>query len=180
LANVRPLNPEEKALIREAAKRQNEDLAKKQMGVGHWAHDVDWLESLELLAGRPTINIEGLGIEGLGGKTILPHRAAARSDLRLAPNRTAKDALAVLKAHLEKRGFGDIEVNLTGGYDPTATPQKSALIGAQAAVYRRHGIEPVFWPRLAGSWPGYFFTGEPLSLPAGHFGLGHVLPLPQS
>jgi len=29
------------------------------------------------------------------------------------------------------------------------------------------------WPRLAGSWPGYVFTGEPFRLPAGHFGLGH-------
>ncbi len=28
-------------------------------------------------------------------------------------------------------------------------------------------------PRLAGSWPGYVFTGAPLALPAGHFGLGH-------
>jgi acetylornithine deacetylase/succinyl-diaminopimelate desuccinylase-like protein len=172
---VRALNPEEKALIREAAKRQNEDLAKKQMGVEHWVHDVDWLESLELLAGRPTINIEGLvaGYTGPGGKTILPHRAVAKLDLRLVPNMTAKDALAALKAHLAKRGFADIEVNMTGGYDPTTTPQKSALIGAQAAVYRRNGIDPIFWPRLAGSWPGYVFTGTPLNLPAGHFGLGH-------
>src|SRR5580700_8295713 len=36
--HVRPLNPEEKALIREAAKRQHEDLAKKQMGVEHGVH----------------------------------------------------------------------------------------------------------------------------------------------
>src|SRR5580658_2597077 len=172
---ARPLNAEEKALIREAAKRQNEEVAKKQMGVEHWVHDVDWLESLELLAGRPTVNIEGLvaGYTGPGGKTILPHRAVAKLDLRLVPNMTAKDALAALNAHLGKRGFADIEVNMTGGYDPTTTPQKSALIGAQAAVYRRNGIEPVFWPRLAGSWPGYVFTGEPLNLPAGHFGLGH-------
>jgi len=28
-------------------------------------------------------------------------------------------------------------------------------------------------PRLAGSWPGYIFTGAPVSLPAGHFGFGH-------
>jgi len=172
---ARPLNDQEKALIREAAKRQNEELAKKQMGVEHWVHDVDWLESLELLAGRPTVNIEGLvaGYTGPGGKTILPHRAVAKLDLRLVPNMTAKDSLDALKAHLAKRGFGDIEVNMTGGYDPTTTPQNSALIRAQAAVYRRNGIEPVFWPRLAGSWPGYVFTGEPLGLPAGHFGLGH-------
>jgi len=35
------------------------------------------------------------------------------------------------------------------------------------------GLESVLWPRAAGSWPGYVFTGEPLRLPAGHFGLGH-------
>jgi len=172
---VRALNAEEKALIREAAKRMDEAVAKKQMGVEHWVHDVDWLESLELLAGRPTVNIEGLvaGYTGPGGKTVLPHRAVAKLDLRLVPDMTAKDTLAALQTHLAKRGFGDIEVNMTGGYDPTTTPQKSALIQAQAAVYRGHGSEPVFWPRLAGSWPGYVFTGDPLRLPAGHFGLGH-------
>ncbi|HLJ51189.1 MAG TPA: M20/M25/M40 family metallo-hydrolase [Bryobacteraceae bacterium] len=172
---ARPLNAEEKALIREASKRMSEDLAKKQQGVDHWVHDVDWLESLELLAGRPTVNIEGLvgGYTGPGGKTILPHRAVAKLDLRLVPDMTAQGALAAVKAHLAKRGFGDIEVNMSGGYDPTTTPKNSALIQAQAAVYRSNGIEPVFWPRLAGSWPGYVFTGEPLKLPAGHFGLGH-------
>lgn len=172
---ARPLTAEEKALIREASRRQNEELAKRQMGVEHWVHDVDWLESLELLAGRPTVNIEGLigGYTGPGGKTILPHRSVAKLDLRLVPDMTAAGALAALKAHLAKRGFGDIEVNMTGGYDPTTTPANSALIKAQAAVYRRSGNDPVFWPRLAGSWPGYVFTGEPLKLPAGHFGLGH-------
>ena len=29
------------------------------------------------------------------------------------------------------------------------------------------------WPRNAGSYPGYVFTGEPLKLGAAHFGLGH-------
>src|SRR5580692_10751358 len=112
---VRPLNPEEKALIREAAQRQNEELTKKQLGVEHWVHDVDWLESLELLAGRPTVNIEGLvaGYTGPGGKTILPLRAVGKLDLRLVPSMTAKDALAALNAHLAKRGFADIEVNMT-------------------------------------------------------------------
>lgn len=31
----------------------------------------------------------------------------------------------------------------------------------------------MLWPRNAGSYPGYVFTGEPLKLPSGHFGLGH-------
>jgi hypothetical protein len=49
----------------------------------------------------------------------------------------------------------------------------SALIQASLRVYRRNQIDPVIMPRLAGSWPGYVFTGDPLRLPAGHFGLGH-------
>jgi len=40
-------------------------------------------------------------------------------------------------------------------------------------VYKKAGLDPVLWPRLAGSWPGYMFTSDPLRLAAGHFGLGH-------
>jgi acetylornithine deacetylase/succinyl-diaminopimelate desuccinylase-like protein len=172
---VRALSPSERAMIAAASRRLNEDLAKKQMGVQHWVHDVKWQEALELLVSRPTVNIQGLvgGYTGPGGKTILPHRAAAKLDLRLVPDMTAADALAALKAHLARRGFGDIEVNMTGGYDPTSTPADAPIIRAAAAVYRKAGIDPIMWPRLAGSWPGYVFTGEPLRLPAGHFGLGH-------
>lgn len=43
----------------------------------------------------------------------------------------------------------------------------------QLAVYHKLGLDPQLWPRSAGSWPGYVFTAPPLSLPAGHFGLGH-------
>ncbi len=62
---------------------------------------------------------------------------------------------------------------MTGGYDPTSTPVGSQLIQGQMAVYRQHSIEPLVWPRSAGSWPGFVFTAPPLRLPAGHFGLGH-------
>jgi acetylornithine deacetylase/succinyl-diaminopimelate desuccinylase-like protein len=64
-------------------------------------------------------------------------------------------------------------VNMTGGYDPTSTSGDSQLIQSQIAVYKQSGIDPVLLPRNAGSWPGYVFTGDPLRLPAGHFGLGH-------
>jgi acetylornithine deacetylase/succinyl-diaminopimelate desuccinylase-like protein len=172
---ARPLSAAEKAMIRDGARRINGATTKKALGVDKWVHDVGWLEALELLVSRPTVNIEGLvgGYTGPGGKTVLPHRAAAKIDLRLVPDMTAQAALAALKAHLAKRGFGDIEVNMTGGYDPTSTPADAGIIRAAQVVYRRAGLDPILWPRLAGSWPGYVFTGDPLKLPAGHFGLGH-------
>jgi acetylornithine deacetylase/succinyl-diaminopimelate desuccinylase-like protein len=172
---VRPLSAADKQMIAQAASRMNEASMKKSMGVDHWIHDVSFQQSLEILASQPTVNIEGLvgGYTGPGGKTILPHRAVAKLDLRLVPDMTAADALAALKAHLAKRGYGDIEVNMTGGYDPTSTSADSSLIKSEINVYKRNGIDPIMFPRLAGSWPGYVFTGDPLRLPAGHFGLGH-------
>jgi acetylornithine deacetylase/succinyl-diaminopimelate desuccinylase-like protein len=172
---ARPLSDAEKKMIAVAAERINEAATKQQLGVDRWIRDVSWREALEMLVSKPTINIEGLvgGYTGPGGKTILPHKAVAKLDLRLVPDMTAAEALSALKAHLAKHGFGDIEVNMTGGYDPTSTPANSPLVQAQAAVYRRAGIDPIIMPRLAGSWPGYVFTGDPLRLPAGHFGLGH-------
>ncbi len=47
------------------------------------------------------------------------------------------------------------------------------MIQSQIAVLKHAGIDPVLWPRNAGSYPGYVFTNAPLSLAAGHFGLGH-------
>jgi acetylornithine deacetylase/succinyl-diaminopimelate desuccinylase-like protein len=104
---------------------------------------------------------------------VLPHRAVAKLDLRLVPDMTYDGAIAALKAHLAKRGFGDVEVNPSGGYNPTSTSADAAVIRAQMAVYKRAGLDPYVWPRNAGSHPGFVFTEAPLKLPSGHFGLGH-------
>jgi acetylornithine deacetylase/succinyl-diaminopimelate desuccinylase-like protein len=172
---ARPISADEKTMIATAARRLDEKAAKQLLGVQHWVHDVDWNGALELLMSRPTVNIEGLvgGYTGPGGKTILPHRAVAKLDLRLVPDMTAAEALDALKKHLAKKGFGDIEVNMTGGYDPTSTAKDAPIVRAQENVYRRSGLDPIILPRAAGSWPGYVFTGDPLRLAAGHFGLGH-------
>jgi acetylornithine deacetylase/succinyl-diaminopimelate desuccinylase-like protein len=171
----RPLSDEERAMIATAAGRRSEEKSKKSLSVTHWIDDLPWLQANERLESQPTVNIEGLvgGYTGPGGKTILPHRAVAKLDMRLVPDMKKDAAVAALKAHLAAHGFGDIEVNVTGGYDPTATLSTARLIQAQIAVLKRAGLDPVLWPRNAGSYPGYVFTGEPLKLASGHFGLGH-------
>jgi len=172
---AKPLTPEQLQMIREYAAKTSESTVKNMLGVQRWVHDANWVDSLLLLASKPTINIEGLvgGYTGPGGKTVLPHRAVAKIDMRLVPDMTAEDTLAKLKTHLAKRGFGDIEVNMSGGYDPTQTDPNSPLIQAQLTSYRKLGFDPLLWPRSAGSWPGCVFTCAPLKLPAGFFGLGH-------
>jgi acetylornithine deacetylase/succinyl-diaminopimelate desuccinylase-like protein len=170
-----PLSPEHKAMIAAAAARGDEASSMKRMGVQHWIDDLPWLQAQERLVSQPTVNIQGLvaGYTGPGGKTVLPHRAEAKLDLRLVPGISFDAAVAALKAHLAKHGYGDIEVNVSGGYNSTETSADSSLIQAALAVYRANGIDPLLWPRRAGSYPGYVFTEPPLSLPSGHFGMGY-------
>jgi len=171
----RALSAEERTMIAEASKQRSEENTKKQLSVKHWIDDLPWVEANERLESQPTVNIEGLvaGYTGPGGKTILPHRAVAKIDMRLVPDMKKDDAVAALKKHLAAHGYGDIEVNVTGGYDPTSTSASAPLIQSQIAVLKRAGITPVLWPRNAGSYPGYVFTGPPLKLASGHIGLGH-------
>ena len=172
---VKPLTPRQKAILEASIPKKNEAGMKRALGVERWFGDESFHDSQLRLVSQPTVNIEGLvsGWTGPGGKTILPARAVAKLDLRLVPDMTAAGTLELLKAHLAKHGFGDIEVKFTGGYDPTETDPDSKLIQAMVATYRKSGIEPLLWPRLAGSWPGVTFTGEPLRMAAGIFGLGH-------
>ena len=172
---VKALPPELKKILADAIPKRSEALAKKSLGTRTWIADEPWAVSLERLVSQPTINIEGLvgGYTGPGGKTILPNRAVAKIDMRLVPDMTAKGTLELVKAHLAKHGFGDIEVNMTGGYDPTQTDPDSKFMKSVLATYKKLGIDPQVMPRSPGSWPGYRFTNPPLSLPAGSFGMGH-------
>src|SRR5580698_8335596 len=172
---AKPLTAAQEQMIKEHAAKTAESTVKQAFGVQHWIHDKSWVDSLILLESRPTINIEGLvaGYTGPGGKTVLPHKAVAKIDMRLVPDMTATDTLAKLKAHLAKHGFGDIEVNMSGGYNPTQTDPDSKFFKAVVATFNRLGSPPLVVPRNPGSWPGYRFTSPPLSLPATDFGLGH-------
>ncbi len=172
---VPPLSAESKAMIASAAKRLTERQFQIASGAMKWIDDLPFLAALERYEAMPTVNIEGIygGYTGPGGKTVLPHKASAKLDLRLVPGQTADAAYTQLKAHLAKRGYGDIAVVMTGGYNPTQTPASAPLIQAQVSVLKSVGIDPVLWPWLAGSYPGFIFTDAPLNLAAGHFGLGY-------
>jgi len=173
--HVKPLTERQKQIIADKVAHTQEADVKKLLGVQHWVHDLSYRDALERLASQPTVNIEGMyaGYIGPGGKTVLPSKATAKLDFRLVPDQTAAEAATKLKAHLAKRGFDDIEVKVTGGYDPTQTEESSPLIKASTSVYKQEGMPVSLSPRLAGSWPGYIFTGPPVGLPAGHFGTGH-------
>jgi acetylornithine deacetylase/succinyl-diaminopimelate desuccinylase-like protein len=172
--NVKPLTARQKELIAADVAASNEADDMKVLGIKHWYKDEDYLTASYRLASQPTVNIQGLvsGYMGPGGKTVMPGRAEAKIDLRLVPDMTKDEAVAKLKAHLAKRGYGDIEVIVSGGYGPTQTDENSALIRAEQATLASAKIPMTMSARSAGSWPGVVFTGPPLNMAAGQFGAG--------
>ncbi|HKP34624.1 MAG TPA: peptidase dimerization domain-containing protein, partial [Sphingomicrobium sp.] len=172
--HVKPLTARQKELIAADVAASNEADDMKVLGIKHWYKNEDYLTASYRLASQPTVNIQGLvsGYMGPGGKTVLPGRAEAKLDLRLVPDMTKDEAVSKLKAHLAKRGFGDIEVNVSGGYSPTQTDENSPLIKAEQATLAAAKIPMTMSARSAGSWPGVTFTGPPLNMAAGQFGVG--------
>ena len=90
--NVKPLTARQKELIAADVAASNEADDMKALRVRHWYKDEDYLTSSYRLASQPTVNIQGLvsGYTGPGGKTVLPHRAEAKIDLRLVPDMTSE------------------------------------------------------------------------------------------
>jgi acetylornithine deacetylase/succinyl-diaminopimelate desuccinylase-like protein len=173
--HVLPVSPEQKAMLDKLAESLNEKAVKEAIGVKVWARDANWRQALEDYVSRPTLTIEGLvgGYGGPGGKTILPTKMTAKLDMRLVPDMTPEEVMAKLRAHLDKHGFRDVEIVKNGGFNYTSsTSGDSRMIQSLRRVYQGYGIDPLMIPRSGGSWPGSVFTGPPLKLAAGHFGLG--------
>jgi len=125
---AKPLTDEQKEMIAAYAARTSEATIKKTLGVEHWVRDVSWLESRMLLESQPTINIEGLvaATTGPGGKTVLPHRANGQDRHASGAGHDRFRHAGEIEGALEQQGFGDIEVNMSGGYDPNQTDQKQS------------------------------------------------------
>lgn len=122
----------------------------------------------------PTLNIDGLvsGWVGPGSKTVLPHEARARLDIRLVPGMDIPRTLKRLRAHLDGGGYGDIQMDVWQAYPWAQTPWRSPVVQALVAAIREEGVEPYTWPRIAGSAPMYLFS-DVLRMPFVMGGLGH-------
>jgi acetylornithine deacetylase/succinyl-diaminopimelate desuccinylase-like protein len=119
-----------------------------------------------------TCNIDGLvsGFTGEGSKTINPAWAAVKLDFRLLPGQRPRRILKSLRAHLRRRGFGDVEVIEHSIFEPGASSSSSAIARAVVAACREvYGRPPEVFPWMGGSSSTWFYTsrGTPAALPPG-------------
>lgn len=174
--DIRAPNEEEEMLLRVLATRFKDRLfASERENVVKFMNDWTPEEAARRLTFDTTMNIDGIwgGYTGPGVATILPEKAAVKIDSRLVPNQAVPKQGDLVRAHLDRHGFSDIEMRRLGGGDEwSQTSVKAAAVQAVLSVYKKAGIEPMVWPRSAGSSPQYEYTRK-LGLQAAGGGLGH-------
>jgi acetylornithine deacetylase/succinyl-diaminopimelate desuccinylase-like protein len=173
---IRPPNDEEQRLVNGMADQwsRNEPAQRRVLGVERWIEGLSGRESLVAYLFGTTLNVDGIwsGYTGPGMKTILPHVATAKLDSRLVPNQTPDEALRLIRAHLDAKGFRDVEIRKLSGYPPAQTSVSAPLVQAAISVYNKYGLVPGVVPRIGGSAPYYIFTDR-LKLPLVSGGIGH-------
>ncbi len=119
---------------------------------------------------EPTCTICGLksGYIGAGVKTVLPRDAMAKVGFRLVPDLTPELVVDLLRSHLQRRGFGDVEVVLLGGLRPARSPLDAPFVQTCIEAARvAHRAEPVIYPTSAGSGPLYTLCRDTPTVMAG-------------
>jgi acetylornithine deacetylase/succinyl-diaminopimelate desuccinylase-like protein len=122
----------------------------------------------ERLSFHPTFTINGLhgGYGGPGTKTVLPHEAFAKCDVRLVAAQDPVDILAKIEAHVARHApeveFVCVEEGMYPSKTPFSSPRAEPIKRAIRAAY---GMEALLYPCGFGSLPGYVFT-DILGIPA--------------
>ena len=109
---------------------------------------------------HPTLTINGLhgGYGGPGSKTVLPHEAFAKCDIRLVEAMTPAEVFAKVAAHVKKHA-PDVQFVPLNGMLPSKTPMDSPFAEPiRQAVVDAQGVEPLLVPSAGGSLPDYVFT----------------------
>ncbi len=145
------------------------DAMKKMWGIPAFVNDASDQQALVRFQTQPTCTICGLrsGHTGEGDKTVLPNSAMAKLDFRLVPDLTPELALELLRDHLDRHGYHDVEI-VPFASIPAARSDLSARVVsvAAAAASAVYGREPVVYPTHGGSGPMYPLV-QGLGIPGG-------------
>lgn len=162
-------------LVKDLATTFDAKTTLEEMTASKFKYDLPKEKLLAMYLFEPTVNLCGIhsGYTDHGGtKTVLPHEAYVKVDIRLVPKMTVEGTLRRLKAHLKRRGFEDLEIEVHGPYGPAKTDPDSWLVDAAVQALRDHGKQPEIWPSSGGTMPAFVFS-EYLRIPWLYTGLGH-------
>jgi acetylornithine deacetylase/succinyl-diaminopimelate desuccinylase-like protein len=130
--------------------------------------------AVERLLFQPGLAICGLvsGFSGEGPKAVIPDRALAKLEFRIVPNQTPERVLQQLRAHLDRHGFGDVEVRTLATVETAKTDPDAAVVNAVIDAARELYGEPMLKPTEEFAGRQGAWLGTRLGIPGVQTGVG--------
>jgi acetylornithine deacetylase/succinyl-diaminopimelate desuccinylase-like protein len=106
----------------------------------------------------PTFNVAGLRSGFLGPETstipfIVPDRATAMLDMRMVVDTSPDDIIGLLRAHLDRRGFDDIAIDVYAAFAHSQTSASDPAIQSVLDTLKAWDVKAQVWPIQAGGGP---------------------------
>jgi acetylornithine deacetylase/succinyl-diaminopimelate desuccinylase-like protein len=153
------------------------------VGIERFAFGRDDEDAKRASVFEPTCNVCGIesGYNGPGSKTVIPAEATGKIDFRLVPNQDPEKIADLVRAHLDRHGFRDVEFTAEEGEHPYRGPADAPLVRAVAAVAEEaFGRTPVLVPSSGGTSPMWVVCNATrmanVTLGMGHPGAGAHAP----
>ena len=185
--HVRPPGEAERGEIEVLQADFDEEAVRRSLKIGRFKGGGSGRELLARYIMEPQLNIS-LGVwPGLPGeeeytkgviegrlRTELLMRARARVDFRTTPDLEADLIECLIRRHLDRRGFHEIELSRArGSYSWSRTEASTGVYNALHRACDARGIKPHIWPTMPSTAPFDLFNRAPLQLPIIVFGAAH-------
>lgn len=156
---VKPVSAKTRLLIEELP--DEADVLKNQYGVSSFLKGITGGSELRLAeAHEPTCTICGLtsGYQADGIKTVQPALASAKVDFRLVPDQDPEEIFELLRTHLDRNGFEDVQISLLGKERPAVTDPDHPFVNLVVETAREaYGSPMMVIPSVGGSGPNSIF-----------------------
>ncbi len=113
---------------------------------------------------EPCMNVNGFsgGYAGEGAKTVLPAEGAVKIDFRLVPEQNPQSVVSLIRAHLDRHGFEDIELIV---HDANVKPVRSStshwfVQEAKSLLEQHFGKAPILQPSSPASGTAHPFVEQ--------------------
>jgi acetylornithine deacetylase/succinyl-diaminopimelate desuccinylase-like protein len=173
-----PPGPDEddRTLIAEAAQALAPETFLGELGAQKFKHEGDFAYQLSRFLFDPTLNVDGIWVgttpPGVEPATHMSNRASAILDLRFVPGMEVEPTFALVRKHLDRRGFGHVKMQVRSAYPASKCSAREPIVQALIAACRKHSDKVTVFPIHAGAAPLYLFT-DVIGIPFAFGGLGH-------
>lgn len=149
----------------------DEELYKKALGIQGFVNGLTGRELLIKHYYEPTANIAGIisGYTGPGSKTVLPGEASVKMDFRIVPGQDPEHIVELLRAHLDRHGFQDIEIQVHSTAEAYRSDPNSVYAKAVVSAMNKVFGGAVIHHTLAGTSPMPVFCKAD-NIPVASFG----------